>query len=42
MFDSTEDIQKLAFPHEYSLSKEQLFYLKRSTLNLNLWDLNMS
>ena len=29
MFDSTEDIQKLAFPHEYSLSKEQTVLFKK-------------
>ena len=29
MFDSTEDIQKLAFPHEYSLSKEQAVLFKK-------------
>ena len=29
MFDSTEDIQKLAFPYEYSLSKEQLILFKK-------------
>ena len=29
MFDSTEDIQKLAFPYEYSLSKEQAVLFKK-------------
>ncbi len=29
MFDSTEDIQKLAFPHEYKLSKEQVVLFKK-------------
>ena len=29
MFDSAEDIQKLAFPLEYQLSKEQLILFKK-------------